>query len=107
MGGTTVNAITSEAKMEKTTVIPIERVSIPVAPDDKAIGKKTITVVRVDAEIAIPTSEAPTFAALVRSSPFSICRKIFSITTMELSTIRPIPSAIPLNVIILSVSPEK
>ena len=48
------------------------RVIWPVIPDAKAMGKKTAIVVNVDAVIAIPTSEVPSFAASFLIFPSSI-----------------------------------
>jgi len=63
--------------------------------------------VRVEAEIASSTSPVPVFAALVGSSPPSMRRMIFSTTTMALSTIWPMLSAMPLRVMTFMVSPKQ
>ena len=60
------------------------------------------------AMIAVPTSRAPSTEASSGVSLFSLRRrKMFSSTTMELSTIMPTPRARPPRVIRLSVKPPK
>ncbi|MPM73650.1 hypothetical protein SDC9_120632 [bioreactor metagenome] len=63
---------------------------IPTIPPMKSIGRKTTSVVAVEAAIAIPISEAPKIAACLSFDPFSICWVMFSNTTMALSTTIPI-----------------
>ena len=57
--------------------------------------------------IAPDTSEAPFTAASLAVNPFSRFRKIFSMTTMALSTSIPAPKANPPNVIIFIDNPLK
>ncbi len=64
-------------------------------------------VVRVDAMIAIATSRVPSVALVTASAPSSRFRKMFSRTTIALSTSMPIPSASPPNVMMFSVYPKK
>ena len=65
---------------------------------DKAPPVAEQIVVSVEAVIAMVTSVAPRPEASLRSLPSSICLKIFSSTTMELSTIIPTPKASPQRV---------
>ena len=77
-------------------------------PRTKINGKKMTEVVMVLAMMAGPTSRAPSTDACSGASPFSLRRrKIFSSTTMELSTIIPTPKASPPSVIRLIVNPPK
>ncbi len=76
-------------------------------PPTKTTGKKTASVVSVEALIAVATSDAPFTAASLGGVPPWTCRTMFSRTTIELSTSIPIPSASPLRVIRLRVSPPK
>ena len=64
-------------------------------------------VVKVDAIMAPPTSAVPLMAASFTETPCSICRKIFSTTTIALSTSIPAPNARPPKVIIFRVKPLK
>ena len=76
-------------------------------PVRKSSGTKTAMCVRVEARIADQTSSLPSIAACIRDLPFSMCRKVFSSTTIDASTIMPTPSARPPNVIVFSVKPAK
>ena len=79
-----------------------------VIPSTNTIGRNTQTVVNVEAIIAPATCFAPSIAAVLESTPSSTrIRKIFSITTIELSTSIPIPNANPDKEIIFNVIPEK
>ncbi len=70
------------------------------------IGPKTLTVVSVEAVMAACTSSAPTDAAWMGGAPSSSrCRKMFSSTTMELSTNIPTPSARPPRLMMLRLTP--
>ncbi|MBT9133366.1 MAG: hypothetical protein DDT38_00087 [Firmicutes bacterium] len=57
--GTTISATARLASSEKLTVSASSRNIRPVIPPTKAIGKKTATVVSVDAVIAMATSSVP------------------------------------------------
>jgi hypothetical protein len=72
-------------------------------PLTKMSGRKTATVVSVEAVTAFPTSLAPSRAAALTSFPFSLCLAMFSRTTIELSRSIPTPSAMPPSDMILSV----
>jgi hypothetical protein len=98
---------TSEASRLKATVSAWSRKSWPATPSTNTIGRKTETVVRVEAVTAMATSREPLAAASKRSSPPSRCRKMFSRTTIELSTSSPTPSASPPRLIMLREMPEK
>ncbi len=65
-------------------------------------GTNTTSVVSVAAVIASATSPVPTAAAVRASAPSARSRKMFSTTTMALSTSIPAPSASPPSVIRLS-----
>ena len=64
-------------------------------------------VVMVEAMIAPLTSDAPFMAASFTDKPLSWFLKIFSITTIALSTSIPAPNASPPRVIIFSVRSAK
>lgn len=74
-------------------------------PLRKTIGRNTTTVVTVAASTGIATSSAASMAAVRGALPMSRCRCVFSTTTMESSTSRPITSAKPPSVIRFSVCP--
>ncbi len=73
----------------------------PAIPITNANGRNTATVVKVEPVIAPVISRAP--SAQAWANPFFICRcrKIFSITTIALSTNMPTPKARPPKDIIL------
>ena len=58
----------------------------PTKPDTSETGANTTTSHKVIAIAAIPTSLRPSMAAAIGFFPISICRCIFSITTIESST---------------------
>ncbi len=107
MAGTTVRAIRRLASSEYAIVSPMSTKSCLVMPSVNTIGAKTQIVVSVEAIIAPATSLAPSIAAarILLPSPRNLY--IFSITTMELSTSIPIPSASPEREIIFKVTPLK
>ena len=76
-------------------------------PVRNSSGRKTATCVRVDATIAPLTSSAPSTLAVTRSLPPSMCRNVFSSTTIDASTIMPTPSASPPKVSVFRVNPAK
>ena len=88
-------------------VSPMSTNSCLVIPSVNTMGRNTQTVVRVDAAMAPATSLAPSMAASFTEYPSLRRRYIFSITTMELSTSIPIPSARPEREIIFRVTPLK
>ena len=71
------------------------------------MGRKTTMVVRVEEVIAPLTCEVPCMAASFTDIPVSRSRKIFSMTTMALSTSIPAPSASPPKVMIFRLRPLK
>ena len=76
-------------------------------PCTNTIGANTHTVVSVEDVIAAPTSLAPATAAFFGGTPARRRRKIFSMTTIELSTSMPTATASPERDIMLIVIPEK
>ena len=64
--------------------------SSPDNPPTNASGRNTATVVMVDAVTAVATSLTPSRMATMRSSPSDKCLLMFSTTTIESSTTRPI-----------------
>ena len=93
--GMTNKATANDANNEKTTASAKSPKICPATPSTKTIGKKTATVVRVEAKTAPPTSPTPRMVASIRLSPSSRQRAILSRTTIELSTSIPIPRARP------------
>ena len=85
-----VSETSSEAISAMAMVRANGRNSSPVDPLTNEIGKKTATVVMVDAVMAPATSRtAPTMVSAL-STPATRWRLMFSITTIESSTTRPI-----------------
>jgi hypothetical protein len=93
--GTMVRATKSDETSENVMDKASPRVSRPVMPVAKTIGRKTTIVVSVEAVMAIPTSLVPIRAASLALFPSWTWRNMFSMTTMALSTSIPIPSASP------------
>ncbi|MPM66817.1 hypothetical protein SDC9_113729 [bioreactor metagenome] len=77
------------------------------SPAINKMGKKTETVVSVDAMTASPTARVPAAAALRGSMPAARQVKMLSKMTMELSTIMPTAMTSPASETIFKVSPEK
>ena len=104
--GTMVKATRREERRAKLTERARAWANFPTIPEVKSMGKKTPMVVKVDADMAIPTSSVPLAEAVSTSSPSSsTLRKIFSMTTTELSTSIPTPSPRPTRVIRFRVYP--
>ena len=101
--GTSVTATTSDISSEKTTTTDSCLNMMLEMPDRKNSGMNTAMWVRIEATIADQTSSLPSMAAVSRSFPFSMWRKVFSSTTIEASTTMPMPRARPPKVIVLSV----
>ncbi len=105
--GTSVRAATKEHISEKATTTESCLNITPDIPRIKTSGRKTTTVVRVLAMMASVTSSVPSIAACSCACCVSRMRKIFSRTTIALSTSIPTPRASPPKVIRLRVKPLK
>ncbi len=79
------------------------RNSSPVISPTSASGRKTATVVTVEAVTAPATSRTAVLIAATFSSPREMCLLMFSMTTMESSTTRPIAIVRAPRVMMLSV----
>ena len=69
------------------------------------MGKKTATVVSVEDKTAVVISRAPVYAATRGRSPSVTWRLMFSRTTIESSTTRPMATIIPPRVRMFKVIP--
>jgi hypothetical protein len=87
--GTTVSDTNSDASRATVTVIANDEKICPISPPTRAIGRNTATVVRVEAVTAPATSRTAVMIAWPFSSPYSKCLLMFSRTTIESSTTRP------------------
>ncbi len=103
--GTTITATTSEASRATTTVIAKGLKKSPAMPLRNTMGRKTATVVRVEAVTAPRISREADSAAVTGCSPSRTWRVTFSRTTIESSTTRPIATIIAPSVRMLSVIP--
>ncbi len=101
--GTMVTATNSDIVSENMTTIESCLKRMLETPVRKSRGTNTAMCVSVDARIADQTSSLASIDAVIRSFPCSMCRNVFSSTTIEASTIIPMPSASPPKVIVLSV----
>ena len=101
--GTMVSETNSDDSSAIVTVSANGRNSSPVMSPTKATGRNTATVVMVDAVTATATSRTAVLMATSLSSPRPMCRLMFSVTTIESSTTRPIAMVSAASVITLSV----
>ena len=97
-----MNRLTST---EVVTVTANGRNHSPASPLMKATGTNTAMIENVVAVTASPISAVPLRAAVMRSSPRSRCRMMFSRTTMASSISTPIASDRPSSVMKFSVKP--
>ncbi len=105
--GTRVSESKRDARSEKATVYAIWTNNKAAIPLTNASGVKTTMLVMVAAITGLLTSVAPLYEASIGGSPISMCRLIFSRTTMASSTNRPTPRASPPRVMIFSVNLPK
>ena len=105
--GMTRIATQREENSENATVQAWSLNSSPEEPCRYTIGRKTTIVVMVEAVIAPLTWLVPVTVASFTPMPDSRLRKMFSITTIALSTSIPAPNAKPPSVMILIVNPLK
>ena len=101
--GTMVRATKRDAPSAMVTVRANGRNSSPVMSLTSASGRNTATVVTVDAVTAVATSRTAAVMARTFVSPRVRCRLMFSMTTMESSTTRPIAIVSAPSVMMLSV----
>ena len=98
--------ITKLTSTEATTVKPKGLNHSPEMPGMKATGMNTATIENVVAATARPISAVPCNAAVTRSTPRSMCRTMFSRTTMASSISTPMARDKPKSVMKLSVKPH-
>src|SRR5699024_12013698 len=94
--------------MARTTVSAKGRKSSPAMPSTSRIGTNTMTVTTVEEITADETSPVALVIVLSFDSPLGAClrcRMMFSMTTMESSTMRPMVIINPARDIILTVVP--
>ncbi len=84
-----VSETSSDATSAIVTVKAKGRNSSPTMPATKAIGRNTATVVTVEAVMAPATSRTARMITAARSPPSARWRLMFSMTTIESSTTRP------------------
>ena len=100
----------NETKSETSTAAAMVRAKglnhWPASPVMKPMGTNTATMEKVVAATARPISSVPLNEAVVWSSPSSMCRTMFSRTTMASSMRMPMASERPRSDIVLSVKPK-
>jgi len=101
--GTTVRDTNRDASSEIVTVIAKGRKISPACPPTSPIGRNTATVVRVELVTAPATSLTALMIESRPHSPSPWWRLMFSITTIESSTTRPIATVSAPSVRMLSV----
>ena len=101
--GVTVNETISETTTAADKVTANSLNKRPTMPPINKMGKKTAIKDKLIAVTVKPTSFVPTKAALKGGMPFSICRLMFSNTTMASSTTKPVEmvNAIRVRLLIL------
>ncbi len=100
-------AVKSEARSATVTIIASSLNIMPTTPGIKSIGRKTTTVVKVEAPIAKNISCVPEIEASCGCSPLSKCRETLSTTTIALSTTMPIAIVREERLIVFMVLPLK
>ncbi|MNX99358.1 hypothetical protein D3C86_1318010 [compost metagenome] len=88
--GVRVNDTTSETTMAAARVMENSRNRLSMIPPMNRIDRNTATSdTFIDSKVK-PTSWAPRYAALIGRTPSSMCREMFSSTTMASSTTSPV-----------------
>ncbi|OGW93065.1 MAG: hypothetical protein A3K11_07265 [Nitrospirae bacterium RIFCSPLOWO2_12_FULL_63_8] len=105
--GVTVREMKNDVNREMAIVRVSGTSSSRAMPTTKKIGRNTMTVVTVEAKIGMATSRAASTMASHRFCPVFRWRWMFSSSTIESSTSRPMPSARPPSVKTFSVMPLK
>ena len=103
--GVSVSATKPETTTAPASVSANSTKSRPVRPGVKASGANTAASVKVIATTAKAISRDPFKAALKGVRPSSMWRKMFSSTTMESSTTRPMASTSDSKVRVLTLKP--
>jgi len=88
--GVVVSEITSEIKIEMDSVTVNSRKIRPTMPPVSMKGTNAATSDRLIDSTVKPTSRAPKSAACMRGMPASMCRVVFSMTTIASSTTNPV-----------------
>ena len=104
--GSRVNEINKLTNTEATTVRPKGLNHSPETPGMKPTGMNTATIEKVVPATAMPISAVPFKAAVRRSEPRSMCRTMFSRTTMASSIKTPMAKDKPNKLMKLSVNPQ-
>ena len=104
--GSSVNEISKLTKTDATTVMPKGRNHSPETPGMKPTGMNTATMENVVPATAMPISEVPSNAAVRLSEPRSMCRTMFSRTTMASSMSTPMAKDKPSKLIKFRVKPH-
>ena len=85
-----VSESTSETMIARDSVSANSRNSRPTIPPISRIGRNTAISDRLIDSTVNPTSPAPSSAARSRGTPSSMCRAMFSSTTIASSTTKPV-----------------
>ena len=88
--GVVVSEMTSEIRIDTVNVMENSRNRRPRMPPISTKGMNTATSDKLIESTVNPTSWAPRKAARVRVIPASMCRVVFSITTIASSTTNPV-----------------
>ncbi|CFE02440.1 Uncharacterised protein [Bordetella pertussis] len=101
--GVSVSDTTSETRMEADRVTANSRNSRPATPPISRMGMNTATSDRLIDSTVKPTSREPRSAARMGVAPRSICRMMFSSTTMASSTTNPVATIRAMSEMVFSV----
>jgi len=95
--GVSVRETMTETRMETVTVTANSRRRRPTSPPMNSRGMNTATSDRLIERTVKPISPAPFNAAWRGGRPPSMCRSMFSITTMASSTTKPTAMVSPMS----------
>ncbi|CAM5636322.1 hypothetical protein RLIN73S_06225 [Rhodanobacter lindaniclasticus] len=101
--GVSVSETAADTTIAATRVIANSCMNMPATPPANSSGMNTATSEAVIETMVKPISRAPVSVACLRSMPSSMCRMMFSITTMASSTTKPIAITSASRVRLLSV----
>ena len=99
--GVTLKEITKDTTTAAESVTANSLNNRPTTPPINKMGKNTAMSEMLMTITVKPTSLAPNKAALKGGTPFSICRLVFSNTTMASSTTKPVEMVKAINVRLL------
>ena len=105
--GVVLSETTNETTIATDRVMANSRKRRPTSPPIIRMGMKTAMSEMLMERTVKPTSCAPLSAASMRVEPFSICREMFSSTTIASSTTKPVATVRAMRVMLLREKPAR